>query len=281
MPRSIIRISAIALLCCLSLLLVSNDASARRRREFVPLDLCTIELGGMASTFVGPSHDNLLMHINRIMPVLQSPVGYQFEDFGAIVPISLRMVWNVKYPVALSATYTFGQFQTESDFMPFEWDSHRTLTTNTHIIDMALQYSLQFIRSRVVMPYIGMGLSLGIAASTLDIDLINTPQVAPAGEDMPPYPDRLFQVKSTDFAIGAIAMAGLTYHVNRRSALVVEIAGMMNQVNQNFDFDGTLQYTNPGGGIDPTDPRTNDILSGNYPLKMNGIRVSLGILIGI
>jgi len=198
----------------------------------------------------------------------------------------MRLTYNIEHPVSVALTYSYSPFETSMGFNPAGWWSDRKVTTKLHQIDATLQYGLSFIRSRRVMPYIGGGLCLAIADSRLDIDIQNVlgagPEDPDTGEVIAPYPDRAWSLTTVDWSIGAVAVAGLVYHFTPRAAVVVEMMGIMSQVDQTFDFAGTLQYIQPNSeDALIEDPSTNDILEGNYPLSNNGLRVSLGLLFGI
>ncbi|MBN2171593.1 MAG: hypothetical protein JW819_09780, partial [Candidatus Krumholzibacteriota bacterium] len=124
-------------------------------------------------------------------------------------------------------------------------------------------------------PYVGVGINLFLADSEYSVGLRNVYGVSDGDGVMA---DQDFAMTSRDFTAGPVALAGLTYHLNSRVAINGEFQGIMGQVRQQFDFDGSLPYIIPG--YNPDDPlKVNDILQGAYPMDLNGIRLSVSLLI--
>jgi hypothetical protein len=230
------------------------------------------QLGLFVATYSGPSHEDLLTHINEYMDLYGDNEG-RFDDFAVGTPVALRLAWNQQPRITYTLTYYFSSYNTSADFVFNGWPSQRSVDTNLHEIALALNYGLNFMRSDRISPYLGLGLDIFFADSMLNIDLKNP---LPGGED--PLPDQYFSIPSRDAALGALAFAGLTYHFSHRIALQAEMQGVMGQVRQTFDYEGSFQHTNPSGEVPPN--LDNDILLGAYQLNLNGLRLSLGLLFG-
>ena len=239
-------------------------------------------LGPFIGTFSGPSHENVLNHVNNTMGRLSGGVlASAFTNFDVGTPVGLRLFRAVNEVVSVSSTYSYSQFFTKGAFTPMEWQSDRSLTTNLHELELAAHYELDFVRGNKIEPYFGVGLDFILADSQLAIDLVNVYGVTEDGEEGGPVlPDRSFEIDSSDFGIGALGLAGLNFNFTRRVALNAEIQGVLGQVRQHFDYDGSLQYISPGSdGVE--DPQVNDILMGSYPLDLNGLRLSICLLFRI
>ncbi len=239
-------------------------------------------IGSLIATYAGPSHANVLTHVNNMMLVMQSEDGYRFDNFGMGTPLGLRLLWSANDVVSFSGTYNYSQYTAESFFDPYGWDSDRSLTTKLHEFTLGLQYGLQFVRSQKIEPYVGFAMNYAYADSKLAIELVNPGYVYVAGSDEVLMPNQSFEVSSSNGGLGVLAMAGLSFHLTGRLLINAEIQGVMGQIRQYFDYDGSLQYIEPTPApADVENPGINDILLGAYPLDLNGIRLSVGVLLGI
>ena len=89
-------------------------------------------------------------------------------------------------------------------------------------------------------------------------------------------------MKATDTTLAYMGLAGLIYRFASRMSINAEIQGIMGDIRQTFDYEGSLQYLAREGVIDPAaieDWGTNDILGGSYPLDLVGVRLSVGLLV--
>ncbi len=147
-----------------------------------------------------------------------------------------------------------------------------------------MHYGLDFVRNQKLLPYVGFGIGLVMADSHLQIDLLNSSgvQVDDDDPDSPLLPDKHFDIGARDTTMAYIGLAGLIYRFGSRVALNAEMQGVMGDIRQTFDYAGSLQHIRP-----ETDPSAiedwgkNDILGGSYPMDLSGVRLSIGILVGI
>ncbi len=226
-------------------------------------------LGMNAGTYSGPNHAVLMNHLNNIM-VVMGPTTTPFQSFEVGTPLGGRIMRSFRGPISFAGTYHFSQFTQKGLFVPHGWESERNLTSNLHEFILGFHYALSFVKSSTVEPYVGAGAAFLFADSQLDIGLDN-----PGTDDV----DKTFLIESTDFALGAEAYIGLNYHLSSKLMLQGELGGTMGQVSQSFDYAGSLQHLEPGTPQDAVeDPSVNDILWGSYPLDLNGLRLSIGLL---
>jgi hypothetical protein len=243
-------------------------------------------IGPLVGTYSGPSHEDLLLiRMNGIMSVMMgSNPDTPFSDFEIGTPVGAVIAWEPNPPIAFAATYYYSQYSAEADFVPHAWDSPRELTTNLHELVVSLRYSLSFVKSKTIVPYIGGGLCYALADSELKIDLINTHGVMfdTNQPELGVIPDQHFSIKTTDGSLGGIALAGVKYNVTSRVQLVAEMQGILGQIRQDFDYSGSLQHILPGAPASAVaDPGANDLLFGAYQLDLNGLRLSLGLAFGL
>lgn len=265
------------LLLC-AILLSITPAASPAQLELGPQKAWYV--GAMVGTFAGPSHADLLFRTNDIMQVLGSTYGTRLTDFESSTPLGLRLQWNVLPEVGFSATYSYSDYASAQIFDPLGWSSPRELTTKLHEVGLALHYGLDFVRNQRLLPYVGFGVGIVMADSDLSIDLINVAG-APESDPENPYPDQSFTVSATDRSLAYFGLAGLVFRMTDRISWTAEIQGVMGDVRQDFDYDGSLQYLNPTDASNVDDPRRNDILMGSYPLDLNGVRLAVGLLFGL
>ena len=237
-------------------------------------------VGAMVATYAGPSHSNLLFRTNDIMAVMGSDPGTRIGDFDSGLPVGLRAFWRYRRAISFAATYSTSSYSSAATFDPRGWSSPRELKTRLHELDLTLHYGLEFVRSELLQPYVGFGVGIMAADSRLGIDLLNVGGVTDA-EDVP-LPDRHFEVKATATTLAYMGLAGLIYRFASRISINAEIQGVMGDIRQTFDYEGSLQYLAREGVIDPAaieDWGTNDILGGSYPLDLVGVRLSVGLLV--
>lgn len=237
------------------------------------------------ATYSGPSHADVLFRINDIMPLMQSDPGIRLSDFEEGMPLSMRVHWNYLPALGFSATYSTSSYSSANDFEAHSWSSPRELTTRLHELGLALHYGLDFVRSQKLLPYVGGGAAIVMADSKLSIDLLNVQNLPPFDPDdptAPDYPDQHFLVKARDATVTYFGMAGLIYRFTNRVSLSAEVQGIMGDIRQDFDYSGSLQHVNPGTPQNQIDDWSiNDILGGAYPLDLNGIRLSVGVMVGL
>lgn len=265
----------------LLVLLVCLPAAARDRSgsepDAVAWSVGTWSLGPYLATYAGPTHDDLLAYTNRIMAVNQSDPDRRFEDLPTGVPAGLRLWWKAGSLLAFSATYGFSRYSTEATFTPFEWESRREMAVNLHELTVAVHHSLAFLRGSAADPYVGVGVNVYVADSEYTIGLRNVYGVTEDGDVMS---DHDVAMSSMDWTAGPVALAGITYHLSPRVAVNGEFQGLMGQVRQHFDYEGSLPYIVPN--YNPDDPlKVNDVLQGAYPMDLNGIRLSVSLLISL
>ncbi|MCB9512787.1 MAG: hypothetical protein H6694_00485 [Candidatus Latescibacteria bacterium] len=237
-------------------------------------------VGAMVATYAGPSHSNLLFRTNDIMAVMGSDPGTRIGDFDSGLPVGLRAFWRYRRAISFAATYSTSSYSSAANFDPLSWSSPRELKTRLHELDLTLHYGLEFVRSELLQPYVGFGIGFIVADSRLAIDLINVNGVTVSEDSNEFLPDRRFDVKATDSTIAYLGLAGLIYHFGPRMALNAEIQGIMGDIRQTFEYDGSLQYIAPGTASSTVeDWGRNDILGGSYPLDLVGVRLSVGLLV--
>ncbi len=241
-------------------------------------------VGAVVGTYSGPSHAQVLTHVNNLMAVMGSEPGFQFEDFDVGTPFGAVITWEPQPPLAFALNYYYSQYTAEADFTPHGWGSHRKLTTNLHELLLSMRHSLSFIRSKTIVPYIGGGLLYSYGDSKLEIELENTTGVVYDSNDPESevIPDQSFEVGSRKGSIGGVALAGVMYNITGRVQLVAEMQGILGQVRQEFDYSGSLQHIAPGLNPDVyLDQGLNDMLFGSYQLDLNGLRLTIGLVFGI
>ena len=241
-------------------------------------------LGPLVATYAGPSHADLLFRTNDIMPLLGSEPGIRLVDFETGTPAGLRAYWSYRPALGLAATYSFSNYSSAETFLPSGWSSPRELSTNLHELDLTVHYGLDFVRNQKLLPYVGFGIGLVMADSHLKIDLLNTSgvQVDDDDPDSPLLPDKHFDIGARDTTMAYIGLAGLIYRFGSRVALNAEMQGVMGDIRQTFDYAGSLQHIRPGSTPgDVEDWGINDILGGSYPMDLSGVRLSIGVLVGI
>ncbi len=274
------RLSLPALLCVLpSLLLPPSTASAAQYLELTEPSRWNIVTS--MSTYAGPSHADLLFRINDVMQVMTSDPSVRLTDFEDGFPVNVRVHWNYRPALGFSATYGTSSYSSSGVFEPGGWHAPRKLSTRLHELSLALHYGLDFVRSQKLLPYVGFGTSIVMADSRLDIDLLNVSNL-PSGDDVPDYPDQHFEVKAVDTTLAYFGLVGLVYRFTNRLSLSAEIQGIMGDLRQDFDYEGSLQYIQPGSSQDDIeDWSMNDILGGVYPLDLVGMRLSIGVMVGL
>jgi len=236
--------------------------------------------GPSISTYSGPNHAVLMNHVNNIMSVMGEPIS-RFQSFEVGTSIGLSMLRHFNGPISFAGTYHFTQYNQNALFVPHGWESPRELNTKLHELGLGIHFALDFVRSKTVEPFVAAGVSFLYADSQLDI-LLDNVSGAHGGVPDTVYENQDFLLESTDFSVGAEAYVGLNYRVTSNLIIQGQLGGTMGQVNQNFDFDGSLQHLNPETPQDAIeDPSANDILWGSYPLELNGLRLSLGLLISL
>lgn len=239
-------------------------------------------VGALVATYAGPSHSNLLFRTNDIMAVMGSDPGTRLVDFDPGLPVGLRAYWRYRKALGFAATYSTSSYSSAGTFLPQQWSSPRELKTRLHELDLTVHYGLDFVRSELLQPYVGFGIGFILADSALDIDLLNVNGVTVSDESEQLIPDQHFSVKATDSTIAYLGLAGLLYHLAPRITLNAEIQGIMGDIRQTFEYDGSLQYIVPGAESSAVeDWGRNDILGGSYPLDLVGLRLSVGVLVSL
>jgi hypothetical protein len=236
--------------------------------------------GPSISTYSGPNHAVLMNHVNNIMTVMGEPIS-RFQSFEVGTSIGLSLLRHFNGPISFAGTYHFTQYTQNALFVPHGWESPRELNTQLHEFGLGVHFALDFVRSKTVEPFVAAGMTFLYADSQLDILLDNIPN-SPDGNPDTAYENRNFLLESADLSVGAEAYVGLNYRITPHLMIQGQLGGTMGQVNQNFDYDGSLQHIFPNS--DPEDvenPGNNDILWGSYPLELNGLRLSLGMLISL
>jgi opacity protein-like surface antigen len=242
-------------------------------------------VGPLIATYAGPSHADLLFRTNEVMVSgMASEPGFLLSDFETGTPAGLRAYWAYRPALGLAATYSFSNYSSAQAFTAHGWDSPRELTTDLHELDFTLHYGLDFVRSQRILPYVGFGIGFAMADSRLSIDLLNTPQVHEDADDSdsPLLPNRQFEIEARDTTLTYLGLAGMMYRFGGRFAINAEIQGVMGDIRQTFEYAGSLQHIQPEappGAID--DWGLNDILGGSYPMDLNGMRLSIGVLVGL
>lgn len=267
-------LSALALVCAL-------PAAAARPGE--PIHLPRWSVGPLVATYAGPSHADLLFRENDILALMSGDPGTRLSDFETGMPFGLRAYWSYRPALGLAATYNYSDYASSETFLPHGWTSPRELTTKLHELDLTVHYGLDFVRNQKLLPYVGFGIGFAVADSRLAIDLVNTPgtQTDPDDPDTR-LPDRSVEVAARDKTLAYIGLAGLIYRFGSRLALNAEIQGVMGDIRQTFEYAGSLQHILPSPQPDDVaDWGVNDILGGSYPMDLNGVRLSIGILIGL
>ena len=240
-------------------------------------------LGPMVGTYTGPSHANVLAHVNNLMAVMGSDPANRFEDFEVGTPFGVILGYEPKAPITFALTYYYSSYSSEAKFNIFGWESPRELTTHLHDMVLSLRYSLGFVKSNTIVPYIGGGIGLSLADSRLNIDLNNVNNV-PFSPSVPDSvrPDESFAITSRAASLGGVALAGVAYNLSSRLHFIAEMQGILGQIRQNFDYDGSLKYLNPSANQDQLEnPGLNDLLFGSYQLDLNGLRLTLGLVYGL
>jgi len=233
-----------------------------------------------ASTFSGASHAILLHEINLDMKQGGGTLVSPFQNFDVGSPVGGKARWHYKGPIVFSGTYFFTQYETSAEYIIHGWETDRKLESNLHEVQLAVEYSLSFINSRTIDPFLGAGILYSYADSHLDINLNNVDELGPGNGDI--YPSRTFRVESQNSSFGATAFAGLNYNLNRKVTLQGLLAGTMVQIGQGFVYKGSLQYFQPeSSDEDIGNPALNDILGGSHPFDLNGLRLSIGLLFSL
>ena len=146
---------------------------------------------------------------------------------------------------------------------------------------MTLHYGLDFVRSQKLLPYVGFGFSVVYADTDLNLNLINPLEYNEA-DPASMIPDKSSVVSSGDQTLAYLGLAGLNYRLTNRLSVTVEMQAVMGDLRQNFEYDGSLQHINPNATDDLVENwNTNDILGGVYPLDLNGVRLSIGVSMGL
>ncbi len=236
--------------------------------------------GPSISTYSGPNHAVLMNHVNNIMTVMGEPIS-RFQSFEVGTSFGLSLLRHFNGPISFAGTYHFTQYTQNALFVPHGWESPRELKTQLHEFGLGIHFALDFVRSKTVEPFVAAGVSFLYADSQLDILLDNIPY-SPDGNPDTAYENRNFLLESADLSVGAEAYVGLNYRVTPNLMIQGQLGGTMGQVSQNFDYDGSLQHIFPDSDPDDVEnPGNNDILWGSYPLELNGLRLSLGMLISL
>jgi len=241
-------------------------------------------LGPLVATYAGPSHADLLFRTNDIMAVMSSEPGTRLADFETGTPAGLRAYWSYRPALGLAATYSFSNYSSAETFKPLQWDSARELSTDLHELDFTVHYGLDFVRNQKLLPYVGFGIGIVMADTNLRIDLHNTPGTHVDDDDpsSPLLPDQHFDVGARDTTLAYIGLAGLIYRFGSRVALNAEMQGVMGDIRQTFEYAGSLQHIRPSSSPENVaDWGLNDILGGSYPMDLNGVRLSIGVLVGL
>lgn len=241
-------------------------------------------LGTLVGTWAGPSHADLLFRTNDIMQSMGSDFGVRISDFDSSTPLGLRLYWSYRPALGFSATYSLSNYSSAQTFNPHGWSTPRELKTRLHEVGLAVHYGLDFVRSHKLLPYIGVGFGVVYADSDLSIDLLNVNGVTEDSDDpdSPLRPDARRLVSANDTTLAYFGLAGLIFHLNGRIALNAEMQGIMGDLRQTFDYAGSMQHIAPGSEPEILESwNSNDILGGVYPLDLNGVRLSIGILVGI
>jgi hypothetical protein len=262
-------------------LVFTLPASARKAPGVVEISEWTI--GPSIATFSGATHDDLINLINIWTNVAGGGDGrVRMDDFGVGIPLGLQVNWNIMHPVTFACTYFFTRYSTDANFEFNGWGSYKALQSDLHDLVFTMHYGLNFIRSNRVTPYIGLGANFIMARSGLEINLINPGPNYVLDLDGERMPDQHFEFKSNDTTIGALALAGLTLNLNSRMAINAEVQGTMIQINQYFDYEGSMQYVIPDYSPESYGHMGNDnILPGKRPLDLNGLKLTVGILFGL
>ncbi len=268
------------LLCvALSLMLLPSIAFAARDLGMAPPS--SWAFGAAMGTYSGPSHADLIFRTNDVMQVMSSETGVRMTDFEQGTPVSFNVTWNVLPAIGFLATYSFSNYSSSESYHPGAWLSNREIESNLHDLSITLHYGLDFVRSQKLLPYVGFGFSIVYADTDLNIDLIN-PLEPDSADPASLIPDKSSTVHSGDQTLAYLGLAGLNYRLTNRLSITVEMQAIMGDLRQNFEYDGSLQHINPGASDDVVENwNTNDILGGVYPLDLNGVRLSIGISMGI
>lgn len=242
-------------------------------------------VGPLVATYAGPSHADLLFRENDILAVMSSDPGTRLSDFETGMPVGLRAYWAYRPALGLAASYNYSDYASSETWTIFGWTTPRELTTKLHELDLTVHYGLDFVRNQKLLPYVGFGIGFAMADSRLTIELVNTPGVQSDPEDPGTVlPDRNFEIEARDTTLAYIGLAGLIYRFTGRIALNAEIQGVMGDIRQTFEYAGSLQHVlaHPEDHAqDIEDWGANDILGGSYPMDLNGVRLSIGLLIGL
>ncbi len=234
--------------------------------------------GPNVSTYSGPNHAVLMNHINNIGSVMGEPISL-FQSFEVGTSLGFNVLRHFNGPISFVADYHFTQYSQHASFVPHGWESDRTVDSKLHEFGLGIHYALSFVRSKTVEPFVAASVTLLYADSYLDIALDNVSD-SPNGDPGTAYPDYDTRIESTDMSIGAAASVGLNYRLNRSVMIQGQLGGTMGQVSQYFDYEGSLQHITPDANqSEIEDPSDNDILWGSYPLELNGLRLSLGLLV--
>ncbi|MBM4117247.1 hypothetical protein FJ251_05810 [bacterium] len=272
---ALLLLSASALVCAL-------PAAAARPGEQIHLPRWS--LGPQVATYAGPSHADLLFRENEVMVAgMDSEPGLRLSDFESGLPVGLRIYWAYRPALGLAATYGFSNYSSAQTFTAHQWPSPRELATDLHELDVTVHYGLDFVRNQKLLPYVGFGIGLALADSRLSIDLINVQEPDPE-DPASLLPDRSFEIKARDHSLHYLGLAGLIYRFTSRVAISAEMQGVMGDIRQSFDYGGSYQYlvVDPENQQDViNDWKTNDILGGSYPMDLTGVRLSIGLLIGL
>ncbi len=268
------------LLCvALSLMLLPSIAFAARDLGLDPPSRWTF--GAAMGTYSGPSHADLIFRTNDVMQVMSSETGVRMTDFEQGTPVSFYVTWNMVPAVAFSTSYSISNYNSSENYHPGGWLTTREIESNLHDLSVTLHYGLDFVRSQKLLPYVGFGFSVVYADTDLNIDLINPlepDEAIPASL----IPDKSSTIHSGDQTLAYLGLAGLNYRLTNRLSISVEMQAIMGDLRQNFEYKGSLQHIYPGASDQAVESwNTNDILGGVYPLDLNGIRMSIGISMGI
>lgn len=234
--------------------------------------------GTNVSTYSGPNHAVLMNHINNIGSVMGEPISL-FQSFEVGTSLGFNVLRHFNGPITFVADYHFTKYSQQASFVPHGWESDRTVESKLHEFGLGIHYALSFVRSKTVEPFVAASVTLLYADSYLDIALDNVSN-SPDGNPGTAYPDYDTRIESTDMSVGAAASVGLNYRLNRSLMIQGQLGGTMGQVSQYFDYEGSLQHITPDANqSEIEDPSVNDILWGSYPLELNGLRLSLGLLV--
>ncbi len=267
---------------CIALCLLLIPSIGSASMDLLDLDApARWTIGAAVGTYSGPSHADLIFRTNDIMQVMSSEMGTRMTDFEQGTPLSFRLQWNTLPAVGFSATYSYSSYSSSETYQVANWASPREISSNLHDLTFALHYGLDFVRSQKLLPYIGFGFSIVYADTDLNIGLINTLEYDEADPESM-IPDKSNVVSSNDQTLAYLGLAGLNFRLTNRIAVNIEMQAIMGDLRQNFEYEGSLLHMNPNAELPFLESwNTNDILGGVYPLDLNGIRLSIGVSMGI